>query len=291
MTTDNDQVKYDYIAALREDRVNNLGGGERPLSPLGNPDVISKVGKLAEFFLANAENVGELDRKFCENIKDELRWQANRFFIYEHALLGLKVGDKNNIELAQLLDGRSEVLYHLFGIQRTELSNEEILDVLKKSSDPRVTDGLYFPMTTYRSVIHYPSLIKEFLDAADKWQDDREKFNKELPEKEPEMFNFISAVDDPRTSGIRRSEPNKGDTPTRRFIRREWLDWYTFKNSGIGRGRSYEEACQAAADTLLKQLFPEGKPVDVEVRVEQYARDHAGHEVTVRRVIHNVEYF
>ena len=276
-------LKYNYVETLRKDHVNHLGGNERPLSPTGNLDVIDIVGKLAEFFLANAENVGDYDRKFCENIKDELRWTSNRFFIYEHALIGLKVCSKNNIELAQLLDGRYEVLYHLFGIDRSELSNEEIIETLKQSNDPRLTGGLYFDMHHHNACIHYPSLIKEFLDAVDKWQDDREKLDPTKQIEEPEMLDIrIEEQDD----------SNRDKNPrTRRFLRREWVQWHQQIHGNKGRGMPWESSIKAGVDILLNQLFPEGKPVDVKVNVDTWERSGPGFEIEIRRVVTNAEYF
>lgn len=299
MTTDNDQVKYDYIAALREDRVNNMPANERPLynQTASDDEIIRRVGKLAEFFLANSEKVTDSERAFCESVVDRLRWANNRFHIYEHALLGLSVGRTTNVELAQLLDGRSDVLYSLFGRDRSQLSNEQILEHIKQSNNPLVTGGLHFDMYRHQTVIHYPSLIKEFLDAVDKWQDDREAAGRLNPMTEPEMLLIVSppAPEDEgkKEVGVRPTwRDGRNPAPAvRRFIRREWLDWYGLTHSLSGRGRSFEEATQAAIDILVKQLFPEGKPVDVQVDFDPYSREQNGHEIIIRRVRHNVEYF
>lgn len=290
MQDEDQKRKFDYIAALREDPVNNLAANTRPLYNLTASDdsIIIKVGGLAKFFLENAEKVGvpitDGDRTFCEGVQDRLRWATERFHIYEHALLGLNVGRTTNVELAELLGRRSEVLYRLFGIGRGELSNEQIIETIKQSSDPRVTDGLYFSMNHHREVIHYPSLLKEFLDKVDKWQDDREAIAKARPTEEPEMFE-IHSYD---VVGDERADP---DRRTHRFIRQEWIEWHQYQHGSVGRGVSYDDTIQTAVATLVKQLFPEGKPVDVEVKVDTHRHQRPGYEVIVRRVVTNAEYF
>lgn len=176
----------------------------RPLRGSNIDDVITLLEATIDRVPVKVLEKAKVTPLNLKDVFDELRWVANRWNIFEYGLVRLAQG-KTSEELMTILDARSSVLYWLFDRDNSGPSNEEIIDLCKKSNNPKFTSEITFNIPPGYKGGNPVRLMSEALVAIDKYERNYGPF---VPE--PEYLLTLETF----------------GTGTRRFVNPAWLDWW-----------------------------------------------------------------
>jgi hypothetical protein len=186
---------------------------KRPLPGTNISDVLNMLEASLDRVPVKVMNKAMTAPLDLKDVFDELRWVINRWSIFEHGLIRIAQG-KTSEELFNVIEARSSVLYWLMTRDESPLtpSNEEIIELCKRSNNPKFTDTLTFTIPAGYKGGNPTKLMGEALRTIEIYERNYGPF---IPE--PEYLITIETF----------------GTGVRRFVNPEWMDWWANYSSQL----------------------------------------------------------